>query len=315
MDFRYVISAIDRAKTIAIISHISPDGDTVGTSMALYKALKMYGKQPYIFCDDPISGKISVLDKDNVYNRSKADTYDLSIAVDCADIERLGMSVSEFKRGKNTLVIDHHRTNTKFGKYNLVDIGAAATAQIVTFLLHNMHLLNDDIAKLLYCGLVTDSGGFSFSNVGEQTMKAAAILQRYDIEAHKICDHFLKKIGMNIYKLKCRVLDKAKFYDDDTIGVITFRKADFEATGTDNTATEGIINNIINIIGVKVAVSISEFNENNYKISVRSVDGVDSSKIALEFGGGGHKNAAGFRLSGFYEDVVEKILRAVRNNI
>ncbi len=315
MDYQNVILEIKRAKTIAIISHVNPDGDTVGSSLAIFKALEMYGKKPYIFCDDPISGKISILAGAENYNKDRADKYDLSIAVDCADMERMGNSIAEFKRGRRKMVIDHHKTNRKYGDVNLLDINAAASAQVVTFLLDEMGLLNEEIAKLLYSGLVTDSGGFSFSSVTTETMIAASKLLKFDIKAHEINEHFLKKIKMNIYKLKARVLEKAKFYDNNSIGIITFMQSDFDATGTDTTCTEGIINNIINVIGIKVAVAISEVGDKNFKVSVRTGDDVDSSKIALVFGGGGHKNAAGFRVNGFYEDVEEKILKAVRDEI
>lgn len=315
MDYQSVINEIQKANTIAIISHINPDGDTVGSSLAIYTALKMYGKKPYIFCDDPIVGKISILSGNENYNTQKLSKYDLSISVDCADMERMGESISEFRKGRRKLVIDHHKTNRRYGDINLLDINAAACAQVVTFLLDQMNLLNDEVAKLLYSGLVTDSGGFSFSSVSQNTMLAASILLKYDIKAHELCEHFLKKIKMNIYKLKSRVLEKAKFYDNDTIGIITFRQSDFEATGTDSSCTEGIINNIINIIGIKVAVSISEVADKSFKVSIRTGEDVDASQIAIMFGGGGHKNAAGLRINGFYEDVVDKILKAVRDEI
>lgn len=315
MNYQNIIKEINNANTIAIVSHINPDGDTVGSSLAIYKALKMYGKKPYIFCDDPIEGKISVLSGAECYNKESLDKYDLSIAVDCADIERLGYSYKEFKKGRRKLDIDHHKTNNKYGDVNCVDITAAATAQIATFLLDEMQLLNEKIAKLLFCGLVTDSGGFSFSNVTAETMRAAGILLQYDIKGYEIFEHFLKKINMNVYKLKTRVLEGAKFFDDNTIGIITFRQIDFEKTGTTTANTEGIINNIININGIKVAVAISEVGDKNFKISIRTGEEVDSSRIALVFGGGGHKNAAGFRLNGYYEDVLDKILKAVRDEI
>lgn len=315
MNFIDAIKEIKRANDIAIISHINPDGDTVGTSLAIYKALKMCGKKPYIFCDDKIVGKISILSGNENYNKESLDKYDLSIAVDCADIERMGCSYSEFKKGRRKMVIDHHKTNNRYGDINLLDVNSAATAQIATFLLDEMKLLNADIAKLLYSGLVTDSGGFSFSSVTADTMKAGSVLLNFDIKAHEICEHFMKKIKYNVYELKSRVLNNAKFYDDNTIGIITFKKEDFEATNTDNTCTEGIITNIINIIGVKVALSISEVGSKSYKVSIRTGEDVDSSKIALVFGGGGHKNAAGLRLSGYYEDVVERLLKAVRDEI
>lgn len=315
MNYQNAIKEIKRANTIAIISHINPDGDTVGSSLAIFKALKMYGKKPYIFCDDAIDGKISVLSGVENYNSQRLEKYDLSIAVDCGDTERMGYSISEFKKGKIKLAIDHHKTNNKYGDINLVDTNAAATAQIATFLLDEMGLLNEEIAKLLFCGLVTDSGGFSFSSVTSETMLAAGILLKYNINGFKIFEYFLKKIDFNVYKLKSKVLEATKFYDNNTIGIMTFRQVDFDETATSPANTEGIINNIINVNGVRVAVAICEVGINSYKVSIRTGEDVDSSRIALVFGGGGHKNAAGFRLNGFYEDVVDKILKAVRDEI
>lgn len=315
MNFQEAISEIKKANTIAIISHINPDGDTVGSSLAIYKAIEMYGKKPYIFCDDPIAGKISVLEGKENYNKETLKKYDLAIAVDCADMERMGASISEFRKARRKMVIDHHKTNCRYGDINLLDINSAATAQVTTFLLDEMGLLNESIARLLYSGLVTDSGGFSFSSVTADTMKAASILLKFDIKAHEICEHFMKKIKYDVYRLKSKVLNNAKFYDNNTIGIITFTQKDFAETNTDTTCTEGIITNIINIIGVKVAVAISEVGKMNYKVSIRTGEDVDSSKIALMFGGGGHKNAAGLRINGFYEDVVEKLLKAVRDEI
>lgn len=315
MQYTNVINAIKKAQTIAIISHINPDGDTVGSSLAIYKALKMYGKTPYIFCDDEITGKISVLSGAENYNKESLPKYDLSISVDCADMERMGNSIFEYKKGRQKMDIDHHKTNCKYGDINLVEHTAAATAQIVAKLLDEMGLLNDEIAKLLYSGLVTDSGGFTFSNVTPETMVVASMLLKYDIKAYEICEHFLKKTKLEVFKLKSKVLEKAKFYDENTIGIITFLQKDFDETNTDSSNTDGIINNIINIENIKVAVSISEVGKMNYKVSFRTGEDVDSSRIAMVFGGGGHKNAAGCRISGYYEDVVDKILKAVRDEI
>lgn len=315
MQYTKIIQAINEAENIAIISHINPDGDTVGSSLAIFKALKMYGKKPYIFCDNEITGKISVLAGVENYNTEKLNKYDLSIAVDCADIDRMGECVLEFKKGKRTMVIDHHKSNNKYGDINLVEYTAAATAQIMTKILDEMHLLDDEIAQLLYSGLVTDSGGFTFSSVTPETMQVASMLLKYDFKAYEICEHFLKKTTMQVFKLKSRVLNKAKFYDDGTIGIITFSQTDFDETQTNSSNTDGIINNIINIEGVRVAVSVSYTGNMSYKVSFRTGEDVDSSKLAMVFGGGGHKNAAGCRISGFYEDVIDKILKAVRDEI
>ena len=310
-----IVSAIKKAKTIAIISHVSPDGDTVGSGLALFKAIEMYGAKPYIFCDDEIKGKVKMLDGVDKFNTEYLDCYDLSISVDCADVERMGNSIREFNRGRKTINIDHHKTNRKSADMNYVDIYSASTTQIMYNIVSSLVDIDKDIAGLLYCGLVTDSGGFTFSSVTSDTMRVASELLKFDIRASDIATHFLRSTKLNTFRLKTRVLDKAKFYDDDTISIISFRLDDFAATSTDSSSTEGIINNILNVDSVKVAVSISEVKDKDFKVSFRSDDTVDSSKIVMMFGGGGHKNAAGCRLSGFYEDVIDRILKAVRDEI
>lgn len=310
-----VVSAIKKAKTIAIISHMNPDGDTVGSSLALYKAIKMYGGEPYIFCSDQPKGNISTLKYVENYNTKSLDKYDLSIAVDCASEDRLADMMAEYKKGRHTAIIDHHKTNNGFADYCYIAHEAAATAQIMYNVINSLGVMDDEIASLLYTGLVTDSGGFTYSSVTPDTMRVAGELLHYDIKAHLICEKFLKSTTMNKYKLKTRVLSAAKFYEDGQVGVITFRAKDFDETGTDNSATEGIINNIRNIEGVRVAIAISEVKDKDFKVSIRTDDSIDSTHIVYLFGGGGHKNAAGCRLSGYYEDVLDKLLKAARDEL
>lgn len=316
MSAENIVKAIKNAKNIAIISHINPDGDTVGASTALFRAIQMYGATPYIFCDDTPKEKLQTLDYVENYQKYSCERFDLAIAVDCADAERMGEAISIFNRAKNTASIDHHKTNRGYAKVNYINVNAAATCEIMYEVIRLLlGIIEKDIASLLYTGLVTDSGGFTFSSVTPNTMRVASELLKTGIEAHLICDKFLKSTKVNIFNLKNRVLSKTKFYDDYTIGIITFRKEDFDSTNTDSTATEGIINNVVNIDTVKVACSISEQKDKDFKISFRSKDCVDCSKIVMLFGGGGHKNAAGCRLSGFYEDVVDKVLKAIRDEI
>lgn len=316
MRYDNIVKAINSANTIAIISHINPDGDTVGAGLALYKALQMYGKKPYIFCDNTPNGKLSVLPLIDKYNAEFLPKYDLAIAVDCADNDRLGeLGAKEYSKGRLKAVVDHHKSNIKHGELNYIVPTSASTTQIMYNIVNALNCIDDTVAMLLYVGLVTDSGGFTFSSVSSETMRVAGELLKYDFKAYEICEHFLKKTKLNIFRLKNRVLNKAKFYDNNTIAIATFLQEDFKETNTDSDMTEGIINNLRDIDGVLVAVTIAEMGNYSYKISVRTGEEVDSSKITAVFGGGGHKNAAGCRISGFYEDVVDKLLKAVRDEI
>ena len=312
------IAAVDRAQTIALFSHVNPDGDTCGSALALYRALKTYGKTPYVFCDGVFGDKLHYLDGLDNYNSTDFKPCDLAIAVDCSDDGRLGAYDKAYYSCKYRIFVDHHIKRGKRGDFNIVETDAAATAEVAFDLIKGMDArkkcMDDVIAKLLYCALVTDSGGFSFSSVTQKTLLTAAELIVYDFRPNEIFDNFIKKTDYKIFNLKNRVLSGTKLYDDGVIAGIFFRKADFEATGTSEIDTDGIINNILNIDGVKIAFSITETKgEMQYKVSFRTVDGVNADEIAAIFGGGGHKNAAGCRVSGFFEDVKDKILKACRD--
>lgn len=318
-----LVAAMRSAQTIAIISHISPDGDTCGSGLALYRALVLSGKKPLIFCADALKENLCVLlGAENYRNQvpDGSDRFDLAIAVDCADAGRLGAMSDLFVRAKKRANVDHHKTNERFGDINIVEGGVSATCEVIYKIIKRMEryapCLDDGVAKLLYTGIVTDSGGFTYSSVSAQTHTIAADLIRYDIRASEICEYFLKRIRPDVFALKNRVLSRAKFYEDGKIGMIEFLREDFETTHTSDSDTDGIINEIRNVEGVEAAVSLTQMaSRMQYKVSVRTTDRVDASRIAGVFGGGGHKNAAGCRLSGFYEDVKDKLLKACRDEL
>lgn len=314
------INAINKADTVALFSHVSPDGDTCGSALALFRALKMYGKTPYIFCDGVFNRRMQYLDGLDEYNKYDFKKCDAGIAVDCADLARIGQYTNDFLSCKYKIFVDHHATNDKKGDLNIVHPEAAATAEIAFDLISAMNeikpCLDDIVAKLLYSALVTDSGGFSFSSVTNKTLSVAAQLINYNFKANEIFDNFIRKIDYRVFDLKNRVLSNTKLYEDGQIAGIVFLPQDFEITQTTEGDTEGIINNILNIIGVRVAFSITQIkNSMQYKVSFRSDDSVDSSRIAMTFGGGGHKNAAGCRISGYFEDVKDKVLKACRDHL
>lgn len=315
-----LIKAIQTSNNIAIISHVSPDGDTCGSSLALYRAITLMGKKPYIFCENQLKPELLFLEFSENYNLGDQNLlYDLAISVDCAAFDRLGILQKLFNRAKITANIDHHKTNDRFGDINIIEAGVSATAEVMYKIIYEMNkikpCLDKSVAKLLYSSIVTDSGGFTFSSVSVQTHSIASKLIEFDINASEICKHFLKNTTLNKFNLKNRTLSNAKFYENNRIAMICFMIKDFEATNTTECDTDGIINNVLNIEGVDVAVAISELPNNSFKCSLRSQDNVDSSRIAMIFGGGGHKNAAGFRLSGYFEDVKERIIKACKDHL
>lgn len=310
-----VIKLIKNRKKVAIFSHISPDGDTLGAGLALYKALQMYGSEPYIFCADKVSDKLKYIPMTDVINTARLESYDLSIAVDTASAERLGEMYGEFIKAKKTLVIDHHPSNTRFAAINYVIGSAAATCEIMYSVIKDIGCIDSVIAKQLYCGLVTDTGGFGFSSVTQNTLQVASELIAYDFKAYEIYEKLIREISPQAFRLKNRALDKSVFYEDGQIGFIGIRLSDFEAVGASESDTEGIINAIRDVKGVRIAVIVSEYEHEKYKISFRTDESVNANYIAMKFGGGGHKNASGCRIKGNYEETVERLLKACSDEL
>lgn len=316
-DDRYslIIRMINRANDVAVYCHTNPDGDTLSSALALYTALKKQGKQVSIYCDMQVPDKYRVLTNSSEIEFPHKGTHELAIAVDCAGIDRLGQCMRSFLSSKAQIAIDHHKSFARFAEICLVDGEAAACAQIMYRLLKQMKAIDGDVAGLLFAGIVTDSGCFAYSSVTEETHVIASELLSYGIGGSDIIYDVFRSTDLNKFRLKCRVLDKAKFFEDGKIAIISFTKNDFEATGTDTADTEGIISELIAIRDVQVAYALAEVGERSFKLSIRTKSAVDASEIAMTMGGGGHSAAAGCRINGYFEDVVEKIVKLAKDRL
>lgn len=315
------INYLDNAKTVALVCHINPDGDAIGSVLAFSVVLEKLGKTVGVFCDNLPPKKFEFLQNFDKFNVNPEKKFDLAVAVDCSDLARTGECGKYFKHAKETLSVDHHKTNQSFTDYVLCEINASATAELLFDIIteleknKNIKLIDDKVAEALFLAIVTDSGAFSFSNVTSKTHLIASELVKYNFNPSGIIYDMISAKSKNVFSLSVRVLNKVKFYFDNRLAIITFTKDDFKATDTSNSDTEGIITNLINISEVKIAVALTEDSEKYYKVSVRTKEPVDAADFAVTFGGGGHNRAAGFRLNGFYEDVIEKLLKAAGDRL
>ena len=319
--FENIIDDIAKSNSILIISHINPDGDTCGSALSLYAALKALNKDVCVACDSDFNRKLSILPNFDQYNKfDENKKFDLYIAVDCSDEQRLGKYQKAFLKAKKSICIDHHSTNTKFANKNIVDPNAAANCEIMYRVLTELDsiypCLSKDVGICLYSGIVTDSGNFMNSSTTHVTKQIAnEVEMRFDVDTASIVQHFMNETTIDVFNLKTRVLAKAKFYENNTIGVIYFSQEDFKATGTSHVDTEGIITAIRNIDTIRIAVAVTQMSETNYKVSLRSLPECRVDRLANSFGGGGHPAAAGFALQGNYYDVMEKILKACKDYV
>lgn len=318
-----IIGVLKNASNVAIFMHINPDCDCIGSAIALSAFLKNDGKKACFFSPDlkttdMISAKYSFLPYFNQFNVAQDTNFDLAVAVDTGDAGRVGdIAFRKFvKIGKN-VVIDHHEIHEDFSPITLRESDSASTTQILYKIMkeYDESLIDKEIATLLYAGIVTDSGGFTFENCSSETYSVAAELVSYGIKHGEICSRLLKDVSPQVFTLRNRVLSKTKFFENGRIGMIVFRAEDFSETKTTDADTDGIVNFVRDVEGVDVAISVAEVGDKKFKVSFRTTDKVNAAACARCFGGGGHVRAAGCRVYGYFEDVCGKIIDAVKEMV
>lgn len=297
-------------KSVALFMHMRPDGDTIGSTLALYNALKQKGIPVGVYCSDAIPNKFSYLQSIKFVNNVINDEYSAMVSVDCADVTRLGEFANVFASHKNTYNIDHHISNTKYADSNYVTPNASNCENVYELLQETDVGLDQEIANLLLTGIVTDTGNFAHSNVTPKTFEIAGKLLSCGADLNKIVYHNFKAQTKERAKLHGMVTSKIRYFLEDRFGVITITQDDFVKSGATQDQTEGFIDFLMGVNSVEVGACVMEIAKEKYKISFRS-KGADVNAVAGTFGGGGHTLASGCQINGLYEEVIDKIVFAV----
>ncbi|MGN0814055.1 MAG: bifunctional oligoribonuclease/PAP phosphatase NrnA [Candidatus Coproplasma sp.] len=309
-----IANQLNSAKTVAVFCHVRPDGDALGSMLALTLALKNAGKNAYAVCEDAVPERLKLFPAMEEVRPSlllPSEQFDTFICVDCADVSRMGSNSSVFAKFKGTTVnIDHHVSNDRFAKYNYVCECTATCELLCDILLQNGFEITKDIADLLALGLLTDSGNFSHRDVSEKTFLTAAELRKRDADFCGIGYSMFSRQTKNRAVLYGRIMNKIRFALDDKLAFITITQQDFAETNTDKSVTEGFVDFPLSIDGVEVAIALMEVKKGQYKASLRSKR-ANVNAVAANFGGGGHILASGCMLFGEYEEVVERLTYAV----
>lgn len=308
---------IGDAKTIGIAGHIRPDGDCVGSCMALYNYLKKNRPdltvQVYL---ESVDDKFKIIKNTQDISTEGYDgtVYDLFISLDTASLDRLGQNQGFFDNAKRTACIDHHKSNPAYGDYNYILPDASSASEVLYDLLDN-ELFDKDIAEPMYMGIAHDSGVFRFQSTSPKTMRIAANMIEHGVEVNEILEEtFFRKtykqmmVTAKIQSEAVLTMDGKCIYGfctNETMEEYSVTKSDLDA----------VIGAIRNVDGVEVALFVYQLDENKFKASLRSKRYVDVSEIAVSFGGGGHVRAAGFDIEGSLEDVIEKVLKKINNVI
>lgn len=304
-----VADALSSKQRIALFAHTNPDGDTVGSCVALCLALRSLGHHVSVFCDMALSEDMQSYSQGVEFNTTFSGKYDLLVAVDCADILRLGKFSSVYDRFAETLTIDHHG-GEYFSKYNCI-LKYASNCQIIYELLSELKVKLDlSIATSLFLGLCTDTGNFMYNNADSASFAMAADLLQCGVDNERISRTFFKQASLQKTKLIGKALSRIRTYYDNQLMLVYITKADLDEFAADFRATSGIVQYAINVDTAKIGVCMTESAPNTFKVSMRGKD-FAVREICEEFGGGGHPMAAACVISGFLEDVIEKIVRVV----
>ena len=310
-----IANRIKRANRIAIFTHMRPDGDAFGSSLALAYAVRSLGLQAEVCVETEIPSNLRFLNGVDEVKKLPETDYDLLITVDCSELTRLGALTDEFaramRRNVDTVNIDHHISNTRYAKYNYVRECSANCMNIAALIAYMGAPLDKKTAEYLLVGLLTDSGNFAHDDVNGETLSLAAKLVDAGADIRYYHYNLFKKQPTARAALFAATMSGIRYFFDDRLAVITITQDAMKKCGADNGMTEGFVDFPLNVDGVEVAVSIMEVKYRQYKISLRSKEYADVNKIAGVFGGGGHIRAAGCMLFGDLEEVIDRLSYAV----
>ena len=294
--------------------HIRPDGDAIGSAVALYLSLNKMGVKADVYCADNIPEKFSFIKSTLDFKRELDKEYTALVAVDSAEIMRLGDLAEVFYNHKNTYNIDHHVSNTRYAKINYVEDNASNSENVLELIRLLNVKIDGEIANLLFMGIMTDTGGFKHKNTTKETMLRAGELLGFGADSNAVYYHCFTKQSKARAKLFSLVTNKIRYLLDDRFAVISVFEKDLLETGAKPEDTEGFIDFVMGIDCVEVGACVMQMQKDKYKISFRAKD-TDVNAVAGTFGGGGHVLASGCQISGDYEEVIDKIRYAVKMHI
>jgi bifunctional oligoribonuclease and PAP phosphatase NrnA len=310
-----ILESIKDFRRFCVVGHQRPDGDCVGSQIALTLALRNEGFEVACWNQDPIPQKLRFLDPDQVMTPPQADqSFDCVIAVDSASLDRIG-DVQNFITDRKILInIDHHASNTRYGDVNWVASNEPSSGELVYRLLRSARwTIKPEIADCLFTAISTDTGSFQYPTTRPSTYEIAGELVDRGADLAKICDEVYQSYPLSRVKLLKHVYNHFKLTDNNQIAYFWLRPQDYQRSGATREDTEGLIDHIRDIDPVVVACLFEEIEPEDVRISLRSkTPSVNVNEIAKKFNGGGHKAAAGARLQGKPMTIQRRVVKAIR---
>ncbi len=306
---------IKSSKKILLLSHMNPDGDTLGSMCAMYSMIRnRFKKKADMSIVSTLPFNYRFLPNINLAQRNfdKSLIYDLVIALDVAAIERVYDAKIFFDRAKVTINIDHHKTNPKYGDYQIIDPDASSCGEVLyNYFKENNWEIDKDSATCLYTAIMTDTGNFRFENTSASSLRAAADLVEAGANPNYIYKQCYETKTKNFVMFQNYCVNKAEFLDDGKIVYTTVYKKDLEKFSAGEDYTDGIAETLRAIETTEVAFVAKEVDTKLTKISMRSKN-IDVAEICTKFQGGGHTYAAGCTIKAGISDAIKKILKEIK---
>lgn len=301
--------AITAATSFLITTHESPDGDAVGSSLALANYLKALGKDVTVHICDPVPDLYTFLPlSDSVIQTIPDRRYDLCFVLDVGEFRRAGKAMAECRSVDAFINIDHHLSCEEFGKYNLIDSTASATGALIYRIIRGAgHPINFEIALCIYTAIITDTGSFRYSNSNPEAFAIAGEMIAAGVNAWDVAENLYESQPRKRLELLSQVLPTLVFSSRGDVASLTVMLDMYDRTGTGPELTDGFINYPRSVRGVEVSLLFREIKPGSWKIGFRSKGKVDVAALAAAFGGGGHHNAAGCNLDGDLAEVKERV--------
>ena len=313
-DLQAIANALREHERFLVVTHENPDGDALGSLLAVTIALRSLGKDVvmYLPAGAPLPREYGFMSLGDLVREPPVDaTERVLVAVDCASEQRIG-DPEAIARAALTLDIDHHHDNTRFGDVNLIVPDASSTGEVLRDVFAELDVaLTPELAEPLYIALVTDTGRFQYSNTTPKSLRLAAELVDAGADVHAVFQQVYECVEFAKLKLLARVLERAEVLEGGRIVVSHLLRTDFADVGAAEPYSEGLIDYLRGVEGVELAVFIRELmgpGAHGHKGSLRSsIDELDVSAIARRFGGGGHRQAAGFSSDDTLAEIVETV--------
>ena len=296
--------SIDSYSKITIVSHLNPDGDALGTSLGIYAILKGEGKQVEIVnATSPLPRHLNFLPNfSKIKNRIEFDDG-LLIACDTGSLDRLGFDVS----GRDILNIDHHKSNTYYGLYNIVKEEYVSASQVAYELFKEAYPLSQDAVTCFYTALVSDSQYFITNNVNKEVFDVTSDMIAYGINISNVAYHLNCRKSLSSLRILSSSLSTLELYFSGQLALVQATKEQMERAGANYNDLIGIVDYGISLATVKISVFVIELKE-EIRVSIRSDKEIDISPLAVAFGGGGHKNSSGFGIKYEHQNSIEKVI-------